>query len=154
MSDLDEATLAVAAASRALVGVIASSYAPVRDKITASQVRVLLVLAGAGGPMRSGDMAERLGIHPSTFTRTADRLVTAGWIRRTVNPENRRESLISMTNTGSRLVGQIARRRDANIRRVLERLTVAERSAVVTAMQTFAEAAGEPSFEDLLALGM
>lgn len=154
MDDLDEATKAVAAASRALVGVIASSYAPVRERISVPQVRVLLVLSATDGAMRSGDMAERLGVHPSTFTRTADRLVASGWIRRTVNPDNRRESLISLTNTGSRLVGQIARRRDANIRKVLERLTRDERRAVVAAMATFAEAAGEPSFEDLLALGV
>ena len=154
MDDLDEATKAVAAASRALVGVIASSYAPVRERISVPQVRVLLVLSATDGAMRSGDMAERLGVHPSTFTRTADRLVASGWIRRTVNPDNRRESLISLTNTGSRLVGQIARRRDANIRKVLERLTRDERRAVVAAMATFADAAGEPSFEDLLALGV
>jgi DNA-binding MarR family transcriptional regulator len=154
MTELDEATATVAAASRALVGVIASSYAPVREKITPSQVRVLLVLTAADGPMRSGDLAERLGIHPSTFTRTADRLVEAGWIRRTVNPDNRRESLVSLTNTGSRLVNQIARRRDANIKAVLAKLTADQRRQVVLALEVFAEAAGEPSFEDLLALGM
>ena len=154
MNDLDVATLAVAAASRALVGVIASSYAPVRDRITVAQVRVLLVLASSGGPMRSGDLAERLGVHPSTLTRTGDRLVGAGYIRRAANPENRRESLLSLTNTGSRLINTVARRRDANIRRVLERLSAADRRAVVAAMATFAEAAGEPSFEDLLALGV
>ncbi len=154
MDDLDEATRVVAAASRALVGVIASSYAPVRDKITVPQVRVLLVLAAGDGPMRSGDLADRLGIHPSTFTRTADRLVESGWIRRTVNPQNRRESHITLTNTGSRLIGQIARRRDANVRLVLERLTREQRRQVVAGMETFADAAGEPSFEDLLSLGM
>lgn len=154
MNDIEESTRAVAAASRALVGVIASSYAPVRQKVTVPQVRVLLVLSGADGPMRSGDLAERLGIHPSTFTRTADRLVDAGLIRRTVNPDNRRESHISLTSSGSRMVGQIARRRDANIKKVLERLTREQRRAVVAAMETFAEAAGEPRFEDLLALGV
>src|SRR3954447_26368646 len=119
LKDDVEATLV---ASRALVGVIARSLADVLEQITLPQFRVLVVLC-AEGPLRSGALAERLGIHQSTFTRTADRLVTQGWIRREVSPESRREVLVDLTDAGEDLVLGVMRARRANIEAVLRAAT-------------------------------
>src|SRR6187551_1412860 len=100
-------------ASRALVGVVARSLAGVLEQITLPQFRVLVVLC-ADGPLRSGVLAERLSIHQSTFTRTADRLVAQGWIRREVSAESRREVIVDLTDSGRQLVLDVmqARRRE------------------------------------------
>ena len=76
MNQLDTAAAEVLTASRALLGVIARSVAPVLDRVTVPQFRVLVLLSTSDGPVRSGDLAAALGVHPSTFTRNADRLVS------------------------------------------------------------------------------
>src|SRR4051812_43679194 len=123
-------------ASRALVGVIARSLADVLEQITLPQFRVLVVLC-AEGPLRSGALADRLGIHQSTFTRTADRLVAQGWIRREVSPESRREVLVDLTDAGKDLVVGVMRARRANIEAVLRAATPAQREAIRSGFEAF-----------------
>ena len=153
MVDLDDAATAFLTASRALVGVIAQSVAPALDKITVPQFRVLVVLSNSDAPMRSGDLAAALGVQPSTFTRTADRMVTAGWITRVENPKNRREHLVALTASGRRLVAQVTRRREKEIKKILASLDDRQIKSVLTAMETFSEAAREPKPHALSSLG-
>ncbi len=154
MDSLDATTLQVLTASRALLGVVARSVAPVLDLITVPQFRVLVVLSTSDGPVRNGDLAAVVGVHPSTFTRTADRLVAAGWVQRAENPENRRETFIELTAEGRALVDRVTDQRRREIRSILARLDPAERALVADAMTVFAGAAGEPQVGELLALGV
>ena len=149
MSNLDASAAAVLTASRALLAVVARSIAPELERVTVPQFRVLVVLSTAGAPVRNRDLAEALGVHPSTFTRTADRLVAGGWVRRAETPDNRRETLVSLTPAGKRLVDRVTARRRDDIREVLARLGVDERAQVLAAMTAFSHAAGEPDVGDL-----
>ena len=63
-------------ASRALLGLVARSLAGVSDAVTLPQFRVLVLLA-TRGPARMGDLAQLLGVHQSSFSRTAE-----GWKQR------------------------------------------------------------------------
>ena len=146
VSDIDETAAAVLTASRALLAVVARSIAPELDRITVPQFRVLVILSTAPAPVRNGDLAAALGVHPSTFTRNADRLVAAGWVRRAENPDNRRETLIALTPAGRRLVDRI--------RDILVRLDAPERALVLEAMGAFSRAAGEPDVGDLAEFGL
>ena len=154
MNQLEATAVEVLTASRALLGVVARSVAPVLDRVTVPQFRVLVILSTSDSPVRSGDLAAALGVHPSTFTRTADRLVAAGWVLRAENPDNRRETLIALTDEGARLVTQVTDQRRQEITTILTRLEPAERDLVLDAMTLFARAAGEPRVRDLLALGV
>ena len=147
-------TDAVLTASRALLAVVARSLAPVLDQVTLPQFRALVVLSSSPAPLRSGDLAGALGVHPSTFSRTADRLVSGGWVRREENPDSRRETFIELTTEGRALVGAVTRRRRAEIKRILGRLDVDARHDVRRGLEAFAAAAGEPSAGDLAALGL
>lgn len=118
------------------------------------QFRVLVILSTSRSPLRSGVLADALGVRPSTFTRTADRLVAGGWVRPTQNPDSRREILIELTGKGSRLVDEVTQRRGSEITRLLGRLDPTERGQVRTGLDTFARAAGEPAVGDLDALGI
>jgi DNA-binding MarR family transcriptional regulator len=149
--NLDETTAATLAASRALVGVIAASVAPVLERVTLPQLRVLVLLTTFGSS-RTGWLAERLGVHQSTFTRNADRMVEAGLVRRSGNPANRREVLIEATPAGRRLADSVLQRRERELRRIVERLDDGQRDAVLAGMRLFAQAAGEPT--DTLLLGL
>jgi DNA-binding MarR family transcriptional regulator len=148
----DEVETALAA-SRALVGVVARSLAGVLEQVTLPQFRVLVVLC-AEGPIRSGVLAERLGIHQSTFTRTADRLVAQGWIRREPNAESRREVLVDLTDPGRSLVIDVMKARRAQIERILASASPTERETIRGGFEAFARAAGEPEASLLLTLGV
>jgi DNA-binding MarR family transcriptional regulator len=149
--DLQEATDAALLASRALMGVVAASLEPVLDQVTLAQFRALVLLHSLG-PMRSGALAERLGIHPSTFTRNGDRLVASGLVQRVGNPSSRREVLIELTPAGRRLVTSVMRRRATMLRRILAPLRPAERRMVVDGLTVLATAADEPRLDDLAGL--
>lgn len=149
VTDLDTSAAAVLTASRALLAVVARSIAPELDRVTVPQFRVLVVLSTASEPVRNRDLAEALGVHPSTFTRNADRLVAGGWVRRVQNPDNRREILVSLTPAGRRVVDRVTARRRDEIREILGRLAESERQLVLEALSAFARAAGEPEVGDL-----
>ncbi len=140
-------------ASRALLGVVARSLSEALEKVTLPQFRVLVLLAEVG-PTRVGELAERLGVHPSTFSRTTDRLVRGGWVRRSDNPETRREVLIVLSTAGADLVAAVTERRRAELDRILKSLPAAEQRDIARALIRFAQAAGEPTAETLLTLGL
>ncbi len=140
-------TEALLTASRALVAVAARSLAAAAaTDVTLPQYRALVVLA-AHGPRRVGELADALGIHPSTATRLCDRLVERTLVRRAVDPANRREVSISLSPKGRQLVDDVTDVRRAEIRAIVNRIPVALREPAVVALVAFAEAAGEPAQE-------
>ncbi len=155
-SDRDAAAAGISAtltSSRALLGIVAHSMASALEDMTPQQYRVLVVLEGSGAA-RMGALAESTGVHPSTFSRMADRLEAGGWIRRDASPDSRREVLVDLTDAGRALVEDVTRRRRRAIGAVLRSLEPPERDAVRLGMELFARAAGEPAARDLLSLGV
>jgi len=148
--ELTEATLT---ASRAMLGVVARSVGPALEQVSLPQLRVLVLLAGYG-TTRSGMLADLVGVHASTFSRTTDRLVAGGWVRRMQNPQSRRETLVELTDAGRRLVASVMQRRRAEMSAILRRVPVDERPAVRAAFEAFSLAAGEPPLVDLAVLGV
>lgn len=138
----DEVADAVLRASRALVAVAARSLTTVADDVTLPQYRALIELA-ARGPLRLADLADALTVDRSTATRMCDRLVRKELVTRERGREDRRVVRVSLTEAGMELVAEVSRRRHAEIRRIVRRMPAANRPLVVTALQAFAEAAGE-----------
>jgi len=151
--DIGPAVDAMVTASRALLGIIARSMLPALEDVSLPQFRVLVLLSSAG-PLRMGALAERLGVTVSTFSRTADRLVTGGWAVREGNPDNRREVILAPTERGLGLVTSVTDHRRQLIEDVLRDMTPAQRDQLVDSLRAFTEAAGEPSVADLLILGL
>jgi DNA-binding MarR family transcriptional regulator len=151
--ELDAAVDDTLTASRALVGVIARSLVDVLEQVTLPQYRVLVVLCAAG-PLRSGELAERLGVHQSTMTRTGDRLVTQGLVRRDASPDSRREVIVSLTDRGKDMVVQVLSQRRNDIREILGSVSEKDRKAILVGFHRFAEAAREPENDHLLTLGL
>jgi DNA-binding MarR family transcriptional regulator len=151
-SPSDDAVAATLRASRALLGVVARSLAPALERVSFPQFRVLVLLSD-GQPKRTGLLAEYLDVHPSTFTRMVDRLVSGGWVERVDFPGNRREVHVGLTASGADLVSEVMRRRRDAVAVIVGSLTPEQRSAVVQGLEILAVAAGEPSPEDLATLG-
>lgn len=84
----------VGATSHALEQAIAAELTP--KGITLRQVQVLSCLVLYGDLVQT-ELAERLGIEPSTLVRVLDRMARKGWIERREAPDDRRKKVIRPT---------------------------------------------------------
>ncbi|MFC4120509.1 MarR family transcriptional regulator [Nonomuraea zeae] len=150
--DLSAVISAVLTGSRLLVAIAARSLGAVADWVTLPQFRMLVVLSQQG-ETKLVTMAELLDVNSSTAMRMADRLSTAGLIVREVNPNNRRESLMRLTEEGRRIVGQVTARRREEIAAVVSRMSAEQCNSLVAAMTAFNEAGGEPPEQAAYPLG-
>ncbi|MFR9796512.1 MarR family winged helix-turn-helix transcriptional regulator [Streptomyces sp. MS06] len=151
VDDVDAVTRAVLTASRLLVAVSARSLAAVQDRVTLPQFRMLVVLSTRGATKLVA-LAELLQVAPSTAMRMVDRLIAAGLADRQVNPDNRRETLLQLTDEGRRIVSDVTAQRRSEIASIVERLDPHQRAVLVEALTAFTEAGGEPpvpALEDL-----
>jgi DNA-binding MarR family transcriptional regulator len=137
--DLD----AVMRASRVIAGIVAESVAQVGDAITMPQLRAL-VLVATRSDVNASAVAAALDIHPSNATRLLDRLVQAGLLDRREAVADRRNVDLSLTPEGVGLVDSVMDHRRQAFERILGRMRSADRRRVGTALQAFADAAGEP----------
>jgi DNA-binding MarR family transcriptional regulator len=139
-------------AARALLGIVVKSLAPVLEEITPGQLRALVILSSQGA-QRAGVLAGMLGVHPSTFTRTVDRLAAGGWVTRSENPDSRREVLVELTPRGEHAVTSVVRGRRRELEQALASLPAADQRRVAEGFALFAQVCGEPSVIDLAGMG-
>ncbi|WP_149831305.1 MarR family winged helix-turn-helix transcriptional regulator [Streptomyces tailanensis] len=143
MDDVDAVTRAVLTASRLLVAVSARSLAEVEERVTLPQFRMLVVLSTRGAT-KLVTLADALQVAPSTAMRMIDRLIAAGLADRQANPDNRRETVLRLTEEGRRTVEDVTGSRRAEIAGIVARLAPDQRAALVDALTAFNEAGGEP----------
>jgi DNA-binding MarR family transcriptional regulator len=136
--DLDAVVDAVLLSSRALVAVSARSIAAAKG-VTLPQFRMLVVLSEASTNLTA--LAAALDVAPSTAMRMVDRLASAGLVERSVHPDNRRETHLTLTAAGRRTVRTVTARRRRDLSAVLAQLSAEEQSALAAAMTAFANAA-------------
>jgi DNA-binding MarR family transcriptional regulator len=139
---------AVLRASRAIVGIVATSIAEVDDVVTVPQLRVL-VMVHTRGPLNLAAVASALDVNPSNASRTCDRLIKAGLLHRRDSPEDRRNLTLTLSDSGRELVESVTKHRRASIAQVLRKLSAGEREDVAAALDRFATAAGEPTDDSL-----
>lgn len=148
----DDEADAVLAACRILVTLSAQSIAAVADVADVTQVRALVVMASRGS-VSLGELATAANLHPSRASRLCDRMVAEGLIDRADDPANRRQLMLTLTPSGERVVRTIMKHRRNAIKPILARLTKQRRAELVSALQEFATAGGEPSDLELWAMG-
>jgi DNA-binding MarR family transcriptional regulator len=145
--DPDRQADAVMRAARVLVGMVARSVAEVEDVVSLQQLRIL-VLVASRGRLNLRQVAEALGVHPSNATRTVERLVVAGLLERTDDPSDRRYLALELSAQGRAVVERVMAYRRASILEVMGNMSSARRRALAHALESFAEAAGEPSQDE------
>ena len=133
---------AVMLAAQALVGVTAQSVAEVEERVSLSQLRVL-VLVASHGALNLQALAQAMGVHPSNATRACDHLVAAGLLRRRESSLDRRNLALGLTDEGQQLVDGMMQRRRRAVAEVLGRMPAPRRRALAAAMRAFGLAAGE-----------
>jgi DNA-binding MarR family transcriptional regulator len=148
----DKEAETVLAACRVLVGLSAQSIAAVEAVADLAEVRALVIIYSRGSVSLS-ELAAAANLHLTRASRLCDRLVTQGLILRTEDPTNRRQLMLTVTDEGERVVRTVMEHRRTAIKNILARLPKQRRSELVSVLQEFAAAGGEPSDLDLWALG-
>jgi DNA-binding MarR family transcriptional regulator len=133
---------ALLSVSRLFAGLTARSLGELQVEVTLSQYRTLVVLASTG-PQRTVDLAAELGVQPSTATRTCDRLVRRGLLRRFQRPDDRRVSWLGLSEEGRDLVAVTMRRRRAAIAALVDSVDIAHYAALSEALASLVASAGE-----------
>jgi DNA-binding MarR family transcriptional regulator len=85
------------------------------------------------GPIRLGDLAAREKVAPATLSRVVAGLVEHGYVERSSDPEDGRAGLLTATAAGEQLLRDSRARRSAELAGRLQRLSQAERAAVLGA---------------------
>jgi len=91
------------------------------SQLTPTKLRALDLLSESGG-LRIGDLAAGMAVDETTATRLVDRLEAMDVASRRRDPADRRATEVVLTRAGTRLIAEVARRREQFFRDVLAAL--------------------------------
>lgn len=103
--------------------------------ITPSQSRALRVLT-RDGPIRPSELSERLRIAPRSATEVVDDLAAKGLVAREPDPQDRRATLIGVTDHGTQVSRAIRDASGTEAERVFDKLSVADREHLARILAT------------------
>src|SRR5215211_6941457 len=98
------------------------------------------------GPLTPSELAQRERVQRPTITRVLARLEEAGLVDRAADPQDRRSSLLSVSDDGRDLLAVARARKDAFLARRIDALDAADREALERAaaiMERMLEEGGE-----------
>ena len=102
--------------------------------LSPAEFNALVVLEG-GAPVLGCEFARRMGLSPSRGSRVLNTLVTHGYARTQLSPDDRRASLISLTGQGKRMRTKIVNRMRACERRIHDNLDRTGRLRLAEALE-------------------
>jgi DNA-binding MarR family transcriptional regulator len=140
--DDNEVIEAIICASRAMVGIAIRSLTESGETVTLPQYRTLVVLSD-GGARRLADLADALGVSPSTATRMCDRLVRKGLITRARDDLDRREVNLNVTHAGRTTVMNVINRRRSEVCALLTSIPLGSRRQLVDALRLLSAATAD-----------
>ncbi|MBY8873869.1 MarR family winged helix-turn-helix transcriptional regulator [Micromonospora sp. PLK6-60] len=117
---------------------------PCGQPLPVSEAHAMVEIAGAGR-IRQVELARRLRLEKSTVSRLTANLVGRGWVDREAAAGDGRGVLLVLTDAGAAAAARLADARRDRLTALLDRIPGEQRSAVVRALQTLAEAADGPS---------
>jgi DNA-binding MarR family transcriptional regulator len=133
---------AVAAAARPLVMVWGRADGIAQTQASAPQLRALVVV-GHHGSLNLNQLADELGVIPSSASRLCDRLVASGLLDRKVSEQNRREVVLTLRTEGQGLLETVEHDRRDALADVLKGMRPGGRKALLSGLEAFAEVVGQ-----------
>jgi DNA-binding MarR family transcriptional regulator len=104
-----------------------------RSRLTPSQVSALSTVEEYG-PMRISALATYESLGASAATRVVASLEELELLERTVDPDDKRASLVSLSERGSAELNELKRERTLDISSMLEKLSAKERQTIEAAL--------------------
>jgi DNA-binding MarR family transcriptional regulator len=92
------------------------------------------------GPSMVGELGDDLGLVPSTASRLSDRLAEAGLITRRPAPNNRRSTLLELTDTGRAILDELVALRVRAFGEVADQMSNRDRAALLQGAHAFTAA--------------
>jgi DNA-binding MarR family transcriptional regulator len=83
----------------------------VNTAVTLSQLSALATV-GKCGPLSAGEIAAIERVQPPSMTKILASLESSGWVERSSQPDDRRQSIIAITSAGRELLADETRARD------------------------------------------
>ena len=83
----------------------------VNTSVTLSQLSALATVLKCG-PLSAGEIAAVERVQPPSMTKILASLEGAGWVERSSHPDDRRQSIIAITEAGRELLAEETRARD------------------------------------------
>ncbi|MBO9556900.1 MULTISPECIES: MarR family transcriptional regulator [Cellulomonas] len=108
------------------------------DAITPGQLRLLRTLDRLGRPRRLGELAEALDVAPRSVTSKVDQAAADGWVRRVPDPDDRRATLVELTDAGRERLDAVASSREAGVRARLDALDDDEQQTLLRLLRRVA----------------
>lgn len=105
----------------------------------------MLARIASWGPVRTSELAERVGLDISTVSRRSADLEAAGLVWRAPDPNDRRAHLLQITRKGSQLVDRMREVRSALLEEALEGWSTAQIRELADVLGRFTSALAELS---------
>lgn len=112
---------------------------PCGKPVSVAEAHALLELT-RHAPLAQRDLAAWLRLEKSTVSRLVAQLVARGWVLREQSPTDGRMLLLSLTDDGRRVAGELAVARRARFERLLSAIPEAKRRDVSRALEVLVEA--------------
>lgn len=109
------------------------------EQVTIAQSHILFEIRRMGSPSMQR-VAEELGMDVTTFSRQAKGLEGRGLIVRQVSPDDRRVSLLGLTDEGKRVLEQIDQYMAGKLEQIFSSMTPFERETVARSLGLLNEA--------------
>ena len=110
------------------------------DDITPGQLRLLRTLDRCDRLRRLGELAVALDVAPRSVTSKVDQAEQDGWVRRVPDPDDRRATLVELTDGGHDLLDRMSARRHEGARARLEVLDADEQRTLLDLLRRVAGA--------------
>jgi DNA-binding MarR family transcriptional regulator len=89
----------------------------------------------AAGPCTMSELARHQAVSRPTMSKSADMLVRRGWVERSADDRDRRQSMVRLTPRGRRVLADIQRRAERHVAETLAPLGPAERAQLIAALR-------------------
>lgn len=106
----------------------------VNTAVSLSQLSALTTVKKYG-PLSAGEVAAAERMQPPSMTKILASLETNGWIERASHPDDRRQSIITITESGRQLIDAENRARDEWLAMRLGEMSVADRDLLRDAIE-------------------
>ncbi len=117
------------------------------EEISLAHSHILFEVRRLGNPSMQR-VAEELGMDITTFSRQAKALETRGLVSRQVSPDDRRVTLLGLTDAGTVVLEKIDLYMAARIERIFSAMTPFERDTVIRSLGLLNEAVAKAGCND------
>ena len=104
-----------------------------------AQERMLDVISRFEGGVRQKELTEELKIRPSSVSETISKLEHDGYVKRKVDPDDKRATLITLTEVGEARAAELADERGAKLSKAFEPLTDEEKEQLILLLEKLSD---------------